>query len=368
MRLEPEGIRAFHEHALRILHEQKRQTSAFLKSLLISKLFFNAARHYEIYQFGLECYPKVRMFFNPVNRSDDYLNRSLKISLMRLEKLAKFLNPKFVAVSLYFREDEKIEQFERLLEQIQGKISVDPGIIITKRILSFMQKFATRIHQLRCLGETFEMAEPIIPALTLELCDIWEVSDYGISSDSLRLLLLTKAKKIRVDSSLPFLKDAILANVDTTDRNRSVSNLSLKIHDCEYASVDVFTDWIFTRFPKLQKLNLQLLFEIPAVEVNSDDIVKHVLRYHKKLQEVQDIFSHLAHFNLGLNLNGRSPVPHDDSWRVKLGKYEEFKNSQAPIPYNGIVTSYKWSMESNINNCYGKLEVSIWSCMEDDQD
>jgi len=80
--------------------------------------------------------------------------------------------------------------------------------------------------------------------------------------------------------------------------------LFLCVHDCEYTSVDVLTDWISTRFPKLKKLGLRLSFEIPDEEVNSDEIVEQVLRHHKKLQEIQGMFSYLDRFNLSLELGG----------------------------------------------------------------
>jgi len=362
IRLEPEGIRAYHEHALAILHERKRQTSAFLKSMFISKIFFNAARYYEIYKFGMSCGYGLEMFFERANESNLYYSRSFELSPMRLEKLAKFLNPKFFAIRLLIVVDEKIEQCERVLEKLQGKISVETNRVITTRILSFMQKFSTRIHQLTCLTSTLTPMEAIIPTLNLDSCVVWGRDQFSVND--LRLLLLIKAKKLELYTGVSLLEDAILTNVGTTDRNHSVSNLSLKIYDSKYASADLLTDWISTRFPKVQKLDLRLFFGISTEEVNSDDIVKHVLRYYEKLQEVQHIFSHLAHFNLIFRLRGHSFEQLDDSWRAKLG--EEFEDSKASISRGGCIKKFIWSTQSNINNCYGSLEVLIWNYTEQD--
>jgi len=365
MRLELEEIRAFHEHTLRILHERKRQTSVFLKFLLISKIFFNVARRYEIYQFALSYNDGLDLSLNVVSGSNSYY--TFRLSPTRLEKLIKFLNPKIIAVDFFVMPDETIGQCDRLLEQLRGKISVDACCSITDCLLSFMQKFTVRIHQLKSSAESLTTMKSIILELNLDSCDFLGIYAEDISLGGFRLLHLVKAKKLRLCTILPPLDDEILTNVEITGRNRSVAHLLIDFYGCTYASIDLILNWISTRFLKLQRLDLEFWFLISNEEFESGEVVKQILRYYEKLQEIQDIFSHLARFNLLLRLErDHSLVKLDDSWIKNLGKYEKFKNAQASISRHTYGTIHKWFMESKTNNSYGNLEVSIWQYTDDE--
>jgi len=354
-----EGIRSFLQHSLEfakrtprlLLEFAKSYPKIFLKSLLVSKIFLNTARHYPVYtlvvqpgenhNFDISFEKEIgSLDFKGIRGFDQSLHsHSYDITL----KLAKLINPKHLYVKLEYSEksNELLGQCETFFGLVRnGKIGLSlsewerayiskcPGFKLPGLNNALvLNRLAPYLNILRCDFDTLKGAD-VVSTLDLDYLTICSTPD----KEEFKALLHYKIQKAAM-SGIQFDNIRAITDSEEVQVNSMLQKLEIDEFIGSYGSLRGFLDLLKRHCQKLLSLHVSFNFRDAVLcsegsLVKMNEILKNLPKIHEKLKALQDHGMSIS--NVVIRANSKFCIPKgstlDRDWPKKLKDHEGFKN------------------------------------------